>query len=133
MSANAVQVGGDHYKASDNQPWDLISRHGIGFLEGSVIKYVSRWRGKNGREDLEKAHHFLMKIEEVEQEGYTPAGDCGPRVLNDYFLANEITDFRERIVISIMATRWSPNQLNHAALLLGSLIETARDGEAQES
>ena len=133
MSANAVQVGGDHYKKSEWQPWDLISTHGIAFLEGSVIKYITRWRRKNGLQDLEKAQHFLLKIEECHQDGYVPSGGAGPRILNDYFTANDISDFREKIVIGIMAGSWRPAQLNHAALLIDSLIETARDGEAQES
>jgi hypothetical protein len=41
------------------QPVEYIFRNGIGYFEGSVIKYVSRWRNKNGVEDLKKARHFL--------------------------------------------------------------------------
>jgi len=132
MSANAIQVGGDHYKNRDLQPWDLISRNGIGFLEGCAIKYATRWRDKGGIQDLEKIAHFLMKIEEEQHNGYVPTGGVGPRALNDYFTANEITDFREKILISILANKWNANQLNHAVLLVTSLTEAAR-GEAQGS
>lgn len=41
------------------QPVEYIYLNNIGYIEGSVIKYVSRWKNKNGVEDLEKAKHFL--------------------------------------------------------------------------
>lgn len=67
MSANAVQVGGDHYKGSAIEPWDFIVANGIGFLEGNVIKYVSRYHVKGGVEDLRKARHYLDKLIEVRE------------------------------------------------------------------
>lgn len=61
--ANNRQVGGDHYK-SEYQPWDFIIDLQIGYLEGNAIKYISRWRTKNGIEDLEKAKHYVTKLKE---------------------------------------------------------------------
>jgi hypothetical protein len=66
--ANARQIGGDHYKAKTMQPWDFIAANHIGFFEGNVIKYVSRWKDKNGVEDLLKARHYLDKLIEVASE-----------------------------------------------------------------
>lgn len=60
------QVGGDHYKDMAIQPVEYIHRNGIGFCEGAIIKYVSRWRKKNGVEDLKKARHFLDLLIEME-------------------------------------------------------------------
>lgn len=53
------QVGGDHYKDLTIQPVEYIHANNISFIEGSVIKYVTRWRNKNGIADLEKAKHFI--------------------------------------------------------------------------
>ena len=39
-----------------------------GFLQGNVIKYLCRYRDKNGVEDLRKARHYLDKLIEVECE-----------------------------------------------------------------
>ncbi|MCX2802244.1 DUF3310 domain-containing protein [Microbulbifer thermotolerans] len=64
-----VQVGGDHYKTLAIQPVEYIHANKIGFLEGSVIKYVTRWRNKNGIEDLKKARHFIDLLIEFEQGG----------------------------------------------------------------
>lgn len=66
MSANDMQVGGKHYAESAIQPWDFIVSNNIGYLEGNIIKYVSRWRKKGGVEDLRKAGHYLQKLIEVE-------------------------------------------------------------------
>ena len=48
------QVGGNHYQ-SDYQPLDLILKYNLNFIQGSVIKYVTRHRRKNKEEDLLKA------------------------------------------------------------------------------
>lgn len=69
MSALNEQVGGGHYKDMAIQPVEYIHRNGIGFVEGCVIKYVSRWRTKNGLEDLRKAKHFLELLIEMEGGG----------------------------------------------------------------
>lgn len=60
------QVGGDHYKGRKIQPVEYIHANGIGFVEGCVIKYVSRWREKNGPEDLRKARHFIDLLLQLE-------------------------------------------------------------------
>lgn len=71
-SANAVQHGGDHYKAMAIEPWDYIVANEIPFLEGSAIKYLTRWRTKGGLLDLKKALHFVQKAIEVETAKGTP-------------------------------------------------------------
>jgi hypothetical protein len=58
-----LQVGGDHYKGMVIQPVEFIEMNGLGFCEGCIIKYVSRWKHKGGLDDLKKARHFLdLKI-----------------------------------------------------------------------
>jgi hypothetical protein len=65
-SANDIQHGGNHYKKYGNlQPWDVITEWNLGYLEGTALKYIARWRDKNGIEDLNKAIHFLQKAVEV--------------------------------------------------------------------
>lgn len=65
-SALKVQVGGNHYSKLGIQPVEYIMKNNIPFVEGSVIKYVTRWRSKNGVEDLKKAVHFLQILIEAE-------------------------------------------------------------------
>jgi hypothetical protein len=66
FSALRCQVGGGHYKDMAIQPVEYIHKNGIGFIEGSIVKYVSRWRAKNGIEDLKKARHMLDLLIEME-------------------------------------------------------------------
>lgn len=65
-SANAVQIGGDHYKQfGDLQPWDAIIAWNCGYLDGAAIKYIARYKHKGGITDLKKAIHYLQKLIEV--------------------------------------------------------------------
>ena len=60
------QVGGTHYKDLKIQPIEFIHANNIPFCEANAIKYLCRWRQKNGRQDLEKARHYidlLIKLE----------------------------------------------------------------------
>ena len=66
--ANANQVGGEHYRNKAIQPWDYIVSNNLGYLEGCVVKYVSRYKEKGGMQDLEKAAHYLQKLMEVHSE-----------------------------------------------------------------
>ena len=61
-----TQVAGDHYKNLKIQPVEYIHGNGIGFIEGSVIKYVTRWRDKGGIDDLRKARHFIDLLIDLE-------------------------------------------------------------------
>jgi Protein of unknwon function (DUF3310) len=67
-TANDVQIGGAHYKGKEIQPWDYIARNNIPYLEGNVVKYISRWREKGGLDDVLKARHYINKIIELEAE-----------------------------------------------------------------
>lgn len=61
-----VQIGGRHYAAKSIQPVQYIHANDIGFFEGNVIKYVTRWKDKGGLEDLRKAKHYIELLLELE-------------------------------------------------------------------
>ena len=58
--ATQTQVGGDHYAKMKIQPIDFILQNKLGFCEGNAIKYICRHRAKNGKQDIEKAIHYLQ-------------------------------------------------------------------------
>jgi hypothetical protein len=58
--ATNEQIGGAHYKDLAIQPTEFIHRNGIPFIEGN--------RHKNGRQDIEKAIHYLRLLLEFEYE-----------------------------------------------------------------
>jgi hypothetical protein len=70
MSANDTQVGGDHYRVEDGpQHWDLMKHYGPGYYIGNATKYLTRWRKKNGVEDLKKSRHYVVKLDELAKAG----------------------------------------------------------------
>ena len=58
-SASATQIGGGHYKAFAIEPIDFIHANNLSYIQGNVIKYIVRYRDKNGLEDLKKAKHYI--------------------------------------------------------------------------
>lgn len=68
IQATNEQIGGNHYKSCKIQPTEFIHANNIPFIEGNVIKYVCRHRQKNGKQDIEKAIHYLKLLLEFEYE-----------------------------------------------------------------
>lgn len=65
-SAFSKEVGGNHYKDMVIQPIEFITKNGLGFIVGNIIKYVCRYKNKNGKEDLLKARHYIDLLIELE-------------------------------------------------------------------
>jgi hypothetical protein len=61
-----TQIGGDHYKKYAIQPLDYIVANDLSFLAGNAIKYITRYKDKNGAEDIRKAIHYLELLLEYE-------------------------------------------------------------------
>ena len=66
-SALNKQIGGSHYRDKGIQPIIYIHANDLGFCEGNVVKYVTRWRDKNGVADLKKAIHYLELLIELNE------------------------------------------------------------------
>lgn len=62
------QVGGKHYVDLVIQPVEYAHKNKLGFCEGNVVKYVTRWKDKGGVADLEKAKHYIELLIAMEQE-----------------------------------------------------------------
>ena len=65
-SALKTQVGGAHYSSMVIQPMEYCVKNGLNYGQSNVIKYVSRYKNKNGKQDLEKAIHCLQLLIELE-------------------------------------------------------------------
>ena len=66
MSALDTQIGGDHYKTMKIQPMEFSMLNNMDACQHTIIKYVSRFRTKNGVQDLEKAKHVIDMLIEFE-------------------------------------------------------------------
>tara|TARA_R100000231_G_scaffold98121_1_gene73283 strand:- start:785 stop:1030 length:246 start_codon:yes stop_codon:yes gene_type:complete len=65
------QIGGSHYKNMAIQPYEFISKNDLTFFQGNVIKYVCRYKQKNGIQDLEKVIHYcqleILKLKDAKK------------------------------------------------------------------
>lgn len=80
MAANDKQIGGDHYQpvqVGAVQHWDFCAAYNLDYFQGVITKYVTRWKKKNGLQDLEKAKHYLEKYIELERSKIEQAGAAG--------------------------------------------------------
>ena len=57
-----------HYTNGKIEPIDFINGNNMDYLEGNIIKYISRYKFKNGLEDLEKAKFYLNMLIERERD-----------------------------------------------------------------
>jgi hypothetical protein len=132
MKANDTQVGGLHYRTG-YQHWDFVIEHLENrYLEGQITKYVTRWRRKNGLQDLMKASHFLVKlIEAVQMRRVHPIGSrfvhAGRGVRA--FIADNRLDPNEAQLVRLLASWESLDELREAQGVLGVLLEDAQRHE----
>jgi Protein of unknwon function (DUF3310) len=95
-SANTVQMGGTHYKDQPFQHWDFVAQMDLNYFEGNITKYLSRFRHKNGVEDLRKAWHYTLKYSELlltdSNVAYIPARlpFRNPTLIQDFCEANKL-------------------------------------------
>ena len=64
-----TQVAGTHYKGKRIQPVEYISANNLNFLEGCIVKRITRWRDKPVGEkfqDLMKIKHEVDLLIEME-------------------------------------------------------------------
>lgn len=60
------QIGGNHYKDMAIQPVEFCMKNNLNFCVSSAIKYLCRYKNKNGKQDLEKARHFIDLLIQME-------------------------------------------------------------------
>lgn len=51
-----------HYNQGSIEVIDFIDAHKLGFYEGNIVKYVSRYKYKGGVQDLKKAKFYLDRL-----------------------------------------------------------------------
>lgn len=61
-----IQINGTHYKDLPIQPVQYIHANKMGFCEGNIVKYITRYRSKGGKADLLKVIHYAQLLIELE-------------------------------------------------------------------
>lgn len=97
MKAIENQVGGSHYKDMAFQPIELIAALRCSFIQGCIIKYISRYKNKNGAQDIKKCIHYAQLAIELDDKRR-----CNDKALsmniNKYILKNKLTILQRRII-----------------------------------
>ena len=65
-SALDVQEGGKHYKSKAIQPIEYILANNLTYIEGCIVKYISRHRDKGKDQDIRKIIHYCELMLELE-------------------------------------------------------------------
>jgi len=71
MSAFDKQVGGSHYSNLAIQPMEYSMANNLDACQHTAIKYITRFREKDGIRDLEKAIHTIQMLIEIEERKKT--------------------------------------------------------------
>ena len=89
MKATDLQIGGSHYKDMAMQPIELITALRCSFIQGCIIKYISRYKAKNGAQDIKKCIHYAKRR-------------CNDKALflsiNKFIIKNKLTILQRRII-----------------------------------
>lgn len=72
-NADKIQHGGDHYKGVEYEHWNFVADMELDYFSACASKYIVRHAKKNGKQDVEKAKHFLLKKIELIESGLLPA------------------------------------------------------------
>lgn len=107
-TAFSEQIGGSHYKDMPFQPIRLISMLDLDFCQGNVVKYVSRYKLKDGVRDLEKAKHYCQMAMEMEKS----SPRLSMTILQAVFIAegfvtsNRLSKWVADVIVYVYRRKW---------------------------
>lgn len=126
MTIDSGRAVPDHYDAGYIH-WDLVVVLGLGYLDGNATKYVTRWRKKNGVDDLQKALHYVRKLS-VEKTGRFRVASFTTVELEvaRFAQANGLTDLERQIILDIATWKTGADLVSVADRLIRMMEEFDR-------
>lgn len=129
MSALEVQVGGSHYKKYAIQPVEFAQVNGYDTTSSYALKHITRHQDKLGREDLEKASHYVaLRQEFLSRTNPANARPFEPVIpMQQYVTANKIGR-RESLILDLLDL-WlrNPDSVEYPEKIKRKLAELADD------
>lgn len=127
--ADSVQIGGDHYKNTPSQHWNLVITTRMGYFEGQITRYISRWRKKDGIQDLQKALHYIYKLIEVNNGGMRMGGGIGSLSMRTevtkFIAANSLSNIEGQAIMEVVCWR----DEGHLMLARDLVIQLSEEAE----
>lgn len=106
MKATDIQIGGSHYKDMPYQPIKLIDQLELDYFSGNALKYLCRYRQKDGVKDLEKARHYCELAKELNVIKFSPS-ILDTEEVEDFIRVNNISeDVGDVILYDLLGGRW---------------------------
>lgn len=101
-----VQVGGSHYKNLVMQPIELIVNLRCNFIQGCIIKYISRYKHKNGAEDIKKCIHYAELALDLMPESLGSTVITGPKLIYNYVYVNGFNSDVHNVILAAYKQDW---------------------------
>jgi hypothetical protein len=113
-SALEIQIGGNHYKNLQMQPIVFITKANLDFIQGCIVKYISRYKDKNGKQDIEKCIHYAQLAIELlpDEKQYLNLG-----LGYSYARVNSLNKYQTNIVIAVLQRDFLSVIVNCKALI----------------
>lgn len=89
------QIGGNHYKNLQQQPIEFIVKANLSFIQGNIVKYVTRYKDKNGKQDIEKCIHYANLAIDLE----FPHHNCILPLAYSYCHVNKLGTLPSKIIM----------------------------------
>lgn len=103
--ANKKQVGGTHYQAA-YQHWDFAMDYNLCHLAAAATKYLTRYMKKNGKQDVEKAAHYIEKWIErclsMDDQSAAPVYGAGAMSVHYFLEVNNVIDNDAALAVIII-------------------------------
>ena len=119
MSALDIQIGGSHYRNKGIQPIELIVALNLNFIEGNIVKYITRYKEKNGIQDLMKCIHYSQLA--IELKCIRPISiDILNNIsyIDNYYVSNNLTGTQRDIIIACIQ-----NDYERVKLLCNEMVK----------
>ena len=100
-----IQVGGNHYKGLAYQPVQFSVDMCLNFIQGNIVKYVSRYKNKNGNEDLKKVLHYAQLGVELNPTNFCPFHKVDEKV-GEFVEKNRLDNVVGEIIIAACYQDW---------------------------
>ena len=92
-------ISNDHYQKLPFQPIDFMGCFdGMGFNEGNIIKYISRYKYKNQHEDLVKAIYYLDRLANNPVNIVTDESESYTDLVSRYIIENQLNPMQEFVI-----------------------------------
>lgn len=92
------QIGGSHYKNMAMQPAEFAVKAQLTFIQGCIVKYISRYKNKNGKQDIEKAIHFAKLAIDLNDASLLFVANIG--LAYSYCKINKMSKTQTNIIVS---------------------------------